>query len=175
MECISVKQPWAALIVCGAKDVENRTWKTDYRGRILIHASGIPYGWPDCEFLPESLSVILSGYLGPDADHSKMPDSLQRYHLLCEEAADHYGLLSRFYEFEMPELMALTQKYDYALPAQAIVGEVDLVDIVKDSKSPWADPGQYHWILKDPIKYDKPIKNVRGKLRIWQYQGGTTC
>lgn len=40
MKAITVKQPWASLIVRGVKDVENRTWKTDFRGRVLIHAAG---------------------------------------------------------------------------------------------------------------------------------------
>lgn len=38
-KAISVKQPWAYLICAGIKDIENRTWKTNYRGRLLIHAS----------------------------------------------------------------------------------------------------------------------------------------
>jgi hypothetical protein len=36
---LSVRQPWAWLIVNGWKAVENRGWKTHRRGRILIHAS----------------------------------------------------------------------------------------------------------------------------------------
>src|SRR5882672_2480780 len=39
MKIISIKQPWASLIASGAKDVENRTWSTRYRGPVLIHAS----------------------------------------------------------------------------------------------------------------------------------------
>lgn len=39
MKMISIKQPWASLIVSGAKDVENRTWLTKYRGPVLVHAS----------------------------------------------------------------------------------------------------------------------------------------
>ena len=39
MKAISLKQPWAWLIVKGIKDVENRTWLTHYRGLLLIHAS----------------------------------------------------------------------------------------------------------------------------------------
>lgn len=38
MKCISMKQPWAWAIFHG-KDIENRTWKTDFRGELLIHAS----------------------------------------------------------------------------------------------------------------------------------------
>jgi hypothetical protein len=39
VKILSIRQPWASLIVSGAKDVENRTWPTRYRGRILVHAS----------------------------------------------------------------------------------------------------------------------------------------
>lgn len=39
MKILSVKQPYAQLIVSGVKDVENRSRKTNYRGRIYIHAS----------------------------------------------------------------------------------------------------------------------------------------
>lgn len=31
-------QPWAALIVHGVKDIENRSWSTRFRGPVLIHA-----------------------------------------------------------------------------------------------------------------------------------------
>ena len=49
MVAISVKQPWAALLVAGLKTVEVRTWSTRRRGPVLIHASKIaddrPEGW----------------------------------------------------------------------------------------------------------------------------------
>lgn len=40
MKTISIKQPWAYLIFNG-KDIENRTWPTHFRGRVLIHVSAI--------------------------------------------------------------------------------------------------------------------------------------
>lgn len=39
MKAISIRQPWAWLIVTGKKDIENRNWKTNFRGPVLIHAS----------------------------------------------------------------------------------------------------------------------------------------
>ncbi len=39
MKALSIKQPWASLIAHGIKDIENRTWRTHFRGRIFIHAS----------------------------------------------------------------------------------------------------------------------------------------
>lgn len=40
MKAITIKQPWASLIVHGIKDIENRTWRTNFRGRVLIHTAG---------------------------------------------------------------------------------------------------------------------------------------
>lgn len=43
MKVITIQQPWASLIITGAKRVETRSWATRYRGPILIHASaGMP-------------------------------------------------------------------------------------------------------------------------------------
>ena len=39
MKIITIRQPWAHLIVSGSKNIENRTWPTSYRGPVLIHAS----------------------------------------------------------------------------------------------------------------------------------------
>ena len=38
MKVITIKQPWASLIAAGYKTYEFRSWKTKYRGDILIHA-----------------------------------------------------------------------------------------------------------------------------------------
>jgi len=36
---LSIRQPWAWLIINCAKDVENRDWPTRVRGNVLIHAA----------------------------------------------------------------------------------------------------------------------------------------
>lgn len=38
MKCLTVKQPYAWAIIAGHKRVENRSWSTSFRGRLLIHA-----------------------------------------------------------------------------------------------------------------------------------------
>ena len=42
MKAISIRNPYAHYIMCGSKTVECRTWKTDYRGDILICSSANP-------------------------------------------------------------------------------------------------------------------------------------
>ena len=56
MKCLSIRQPWAELIVRGVKDVENRGWPTEHRGALLIHAGRT---WDRSDFD--------MGYLAPDA------------------------------------------------------------------------------------------------------------
>ena len=39
MKILTIRQPWAHLIVNGTKDIENRDWLTKYRGAFLVHAA----------------------------------------------------------------------------------------------------------------------------------------
>lgn len=59
MKAISVRQPWAWLIVNGHKDVENRSRRTHYRGLILVHASGTMTrkDWEEAADLAELVGV----------------------------------------------------------------------------------------------------------------------
>lgn len=69
---LSIKQPWAWLIVNGYKNIENRTWNTNYRGTLYIHAGKnidkigyekISENFKDIE-LPKYESLELGGIIG---------------------------------------------------------------------------------------------------------------
>lgn len=42
MKALTVRQPWAHLILTGVKRIENRSWETSHRGQLLIHAAKSP-------------------------------------------------------------------------------------------------------------------------------------
>lgn len=42
MKALSVRNPWAHFILCGEKEYEFRTWRTSYRGDLLICSSAQP-------------------------------------------------------------------------------------------------------------------------------------
>lgn len=42
MKAITIRQPWASLLVTGEKLYETRSWATSYRGPIAIHAAKWP-------------------------------------------------------------------------------------------------------------------------------------
>jgi hypothetical protein len=65
---LSLKQPWAFAVLCLGKDVENRTWRSRFRGRVVIHASktldpvGVRYLQEAGFVVPEALT--LGAYVG---------------------------------------------------------------------------------------------------------------
>jgi len=124
MKTLSVRQPWAYLICSGIKDVENRSRRTNYQGKVLIHspAKGDPRG--DKCFLLEQVKYIA------------------RY---GKEFAVHNFLHS------------------------AIIGSVEIIDCVQNHSSIWAAAGYWHWILENPVLFDKPILNVPGRLGLWDF------
>jgi hypothetical protein len=53
---LSIKQPWAALLVHGLKTVEVRGWSTRRRGRVLIHTGRVPDRRPQAwTLVPDSI------------------------------------------------------------------------------------------------------------------------
>jgi hypothetical protein len=121
MKTLSIIMPWPWLILYGGKDIENRSWRTDYRGKLLIHAS---------KKADYNLIQILSHYRATPTN-----DELRQ-------------MLER---------------------RGCIVGSVELVDCVQNHNSSWAEPGLWHWVLKDP-KPCNPIP-IKGALGLWDYNG----
>lgn len=115
MKALSIWQPWAWAIIHAHKNVENRGWRTNYRGPLLIHASRRKPSLFDME----ALDFIYAG--GPDPN---------------------------------------------TLPLGGIVGQVDLVDCVRNHSSPWAAPGQWHWVLARPRPL--PFRAVRGAQGLFE-------
>lgn len=63
MKALSLTQPYAEIIRNGTKKIETRSWKTNYRGRIYIHAtSGKPVKDP----------ALMELVKGKDLDYGKI-------------------------------------------------------------------------------------------------------
>lgn len=129
MKTLSIKNPWAWLIAKGIKPVENRSWKTNFRGRIYIHASK---KWDGSKVNP---CLTLSN---------------EQWHSLNRNTQDQ-----------------LQEKKD--ILSGAIIGEVSIVDCVKNYPSIWSVDNQYQWVLENPFMYDNPLRNVKGKLSFWDF------
>jgi hypothetical protein len=124
MKALSFKQPWGWLVFHG-KDIDNRKWRTNYRGRIIVHASK---SW----------------------DNGGMRWLLEHKEILHSEVW-------------MSEMMAICASGK--MPYGALIGEVDIVDCVVDSCSPWFF-GKYGFVLSNPVLYEKPIP-YKGSLGLF--------
>jgi hypothetical protein len=145
LKALTIKQPWASLIALGEKKIETRSWKTNYRGPILIHAGKQVNNWichqdPYLKVLNKH-NIILSSDLpkGELIAKSNLVDCVKMVRLeLDDEGKDMISILEN--------------------------GKV-----VLDNELKFGDysTGRYAWILED-IKQIKPI-SVKGQLSLWNY------
>jgi len=95
MKVLSIKEPFATLIKDGVKIYETRSWKTNYRGEIYIHAS---LSLSKSERL-ESASKYLKSEIKPGC-------------ILCKcELVDCIPMTDEFIKYINEE----TSEYDYGL------------------------------------------------------------
>ncbi|GHT52905.1 hypothetical protein FACS1894106_2630 [Spirochaetia bacterium] len=127
MKTLSVMNPWGHFIMYNGKGVENRSWETFYRGRILIHVSK--------KMIPD-YEVVVAGLW-------------------------HNGLLEGFH---LEDMEAVKSECGH------IIGSVEIYGCVRNSHSHWAEAGLFHWQLRDPIPFEKPIL-TKGALGLWEYKG----
>ncbi len=147
MKALSIKQPWAWLICAGYKDIENREWRI---GRNPRHG---PYSTRDVDNFTIPLPERIYVHAG------KLPE------ITKDTIASILRILNnrQVAEFMLP-LGVFSPLQAFALGA--IIGEVDIVDCVTESLSPWF-VGKYGFVLTNPILYKKPIP-CRGKLGFFE-------
>ncbi len=76
---ISIRQPWAELILSGRKTIEVRSWTTEFRGSIWVH-SGIKAD-PELEQCFGFSELYKGGYLGKVVVEAIIPFDLHRWEL----------------------------------------------------------------------------------------------
>jgi hypothetical protein len=154
--CLSVRRPWAPLIVNGYKPLENRSWPTDFRGRIAIHASG------------------------------KFDGQAYERHLDSQPAFCTRKQARLFREYMRGENGPPSDVLaDSPVTTGCIIGTVELVDVIDvladdfqlaDLAFPtegfntpcscWWANAQFAWIFANPVAFTHPI-TCKGKLNLW--------
>lgn len=144
MKAITIKQPWASLIVEGIKDIENRTWKTNFRGRILIHAG---------EDRKNTLDILNENQFN-DLCHSK--------------CAMYFGKTLR-QNWVRGAIIGCVEIVDCVINHPSIWAEKTPTGFIGEYELPiHEDQIVYNWVLANPIKFDKPIP-CKGKLSFWEF------
>lgn len=172
MKTLSIKNPWATMIAAGVKTVENRGQNTNYRGRIFIHASGSNLNWINSGDMPPDLKRRIKKAVADDVSENQLDSECRGFNRILCRCVDHYHLSDMTnYPNPAQAIIEAQKKYGSPFPSSAIIGEVDIVDCIRDSKSYWAAPYQAHWLLENPVLYEREkfILNIKGKLGLWNY------
>jgi hypothetical protein len=136
MKALSIKQPWGYLVAAGYKDIENRPW------RIGRNSQYGPYQNQQGNFgLDLPARVYIHTGKGKDVEAI-------RAIIDCLIPDFDHDAYANIYMMERNNTWALG----------AVIGEVDIIKCVKDSKSPWAEPGQYHLVMDNATLYKTPVK-----------------
>lgn len=143
MKAITIIQPWASLIALGEKKIETRSWRTKYRGPILIHA-GKSVDHEICKTTPFSATLIDNGIIF----QKDMPTGVI---IAKAEIVDCIGI---DLGTDPPNRVA------YMKNGKKVTGnEFSFGDY---------SPGRYAWILDniEPLKEPIPAK---GQLSLWEF------
>jgi hypothetical protein len=115
MHALSLKQPWATLVVLGSKTIEVRKWPTARRGPILIHAARIPderpLAWARVPPEGQQAARLLGGIVG-----SAELTGCRCYRTQEAFAADCSQHLNHPEWFEGPRLYGFTFRNASVLP-----------------------------------------------------------
>lgn len=146
--CLSLPQPWATLIACGAKRLEARSWPTEYRGPVAIHASSRAQIHSDILNDPEPDLIRALGRCG-------MSTTVRRRKVV-DVAAIKALPRSAIVGIATITDCVRADAFTGALTHEqvALVGEID--------------PTDYVWTFTDPRELIFPILGVKGKLNLWE-------
>lgn len=131
---LSLKQPWAALVVTGQKTIEVRKWATRIRGRVYIHAARTPddrrKGWDRIPLEWQALAKLGGGIIGV-ADLV----SCIRYRTQSGFAADTAKHLNDPSWFESPQMFGFTFRSAKVVPFAECKGNVRFFTVNFPEKS----------------------------------------
>ena len=94
---LSIKQPWAELILRGEKTIETRRWVTSFRGEFYIHASKIIDKRACEEFKIDTDSLVTGALVG-----KATIEHIVEYHTDKQFILDNKKHRSGFYGFNRP-------------------------------------------------------------------------
>lgn len=104
MKCLSLKQPYADMVVEGIKSIELRKWNTKHRGEFLVHASKVPF---ESDYDKSRLGCIVGSARLLDVKHYETEEEWEKDFTLHRADDDfmesHYGfILTNPVKFEKP-------------------------------------------------------------------------
>jgi activating signal cointegrator 1 len=144
VKTLSLTQPWASLIIVGAKKVETRSWRTSYTGPLAIHASkGFPVWARETLLHDPDFYEALRGH----GTHETL-DGIITDRLPLGAVIGYVNLMG----------CRRTEDVWRQLPEE-------------ETKFGDYSPGRFAWFLSNPVARSRPI-TAKGSLGLWEWNSG---
>jgi len=171
MKAITLWQPWATLLACGAKLFETRSWATAYRGPIAIHAAARPpklgvYSFDDAERLRSLLLALRNAAILP----ANMPLGEAAEFVLKDEVLPTGVVVAT------AELVGCHEIKSYIDDTAEVCMWIndDWYTIAGDDNEYYFGdytPGRFAWEFRNMKMLDTPIP-AKGAQGLWNWNGG---
>lgn len=163
MKALTIKQPWASLIMADLKHYETRSWKTSYRGKLAIHAGKETFQ----KFLRERFPVASNGW---------------EYHPLYDEYKNFMNIVSPLDLDNLQygavlgtvDLVDCLKVTDYDGKTAELISGIANKDpkYISETELMLGDftEGRYAWELENIHIFDHPIP-TKGQQGLWNWEG----
>ncbi|MDB4876410.1 MAG: hypothetical protein JWM41_2856 [Gemmatimonadetes bacterium] len=145
MKALTLTQPWASLVAFGAKSIETRSWRTEYRGRIAIHAAK---GFPD------DARYFVSA--------SPFQETLSAAMGLSPVLASALPIASIIAVATLKDCFKFDARTAMLIEGRAITGRLPDHELAFGDYS----PGRFGFVLADVVALREPVP-ARGMLNLW--------
>ena len=142
MKALTLYQPWATLVAIGAKKIETRSWSTNYRGPLAIHAS----------------------------NERKYIDMRSKYYI-CDKEPFYSVLMEEYGPFKVLGLPHEILPRGAIIAICKLEGCFKIEEglLLKRQERLFGDytPGRFRWMLGEVKKLKKPI-TTKGAMGLWE-------
>jgi hypothetical protein len=171
VKALTIRQPWATLIALGVKMIETRSWRTNYRGPIAIHAGKVLTYLEDDQIGEWAIGTdhadraVLYPWRHP-WDEQPLPLGAVVATATLTDCVPIYWWLDH-YSPDQPQISVDDQNGNYW--PHGFTGENAHAESIND-QWPYGDftPGRWAWLLTDVTPCD-PIP-AKGKQGLWNWE-----
>lgn len=169
MRCITLTQPWATLVAIGAKLVETRSWGTDYRGPLAIHAAkGVgPVG---------GLSGLHNLCL-EEPFRSVLETWSQKFNVGYSALMPRGAIIATCNLTNVVRIPTTPRHFPRGVANGHPLASYPMV--IPPHQPPFQDsneyffgdytPGRYAWLLHDVVMLPEPVP-AKGQLGLWEWE-----
>lgn len=143
IKALTLWQPWASLVATKKKLIETRSWGTDYRGPLAIHAA---------KRMPREAKEL--------AQTGMFLRHLGDYHEFCRS---RYRVRVR--NLSRGCVLAVCRLKDVRV---ILDGDVAALTAMERAFGDYT-PGRYAWFLEDIRRFYPPVSGVQGHQRLWSW------